>query len=114
MERFAQEREEWLRKYLKLYLKLPKGVPSDDTFRRVFTAIDPEAFNACFMSFTEGLLGGVTPQLIAIGGKAVRHSFDTETESPHLHLLSAFACDQGLTLAQLAVDQKSNEWSGAT
>ena len=105
MERFAQEREEWLRKYL----KLPKGVPSDDTFRRVFTAIDPEAFNACFMSFTEELLGEVTPQLVAIDGKAVRHSFDTETESSHLHLLSAFACDQGLTLAQLAVDQKSNE-----
>lgn len=105
MERFAQTKEDWLRKYL----KLPNGTPSDDTFRRVFTVIDPKAFQACFMTFTEDLLGDSFSQLIAIDGKAVRHSFDRSSDTPHLHLLSAFACEQGLSLGQLAVDTKSNE-----
>jgi predicted transposase YbfD/YdcC len=105
MERFAQTKEAWLRKYL----KLPNGLPSDDTFRRVFTAIEPKAFHACFMTFTKDLLGESFSKLIAIDGKAVRHSFDRTSDTPHLHLLSAFACEQGLSLGQLAVDTKSNE-----
>lgn len=105
MERFAKGKESWLRKHL----KLPHGVPSDDTFRRVFSSIDPKEFNACFINFTEGLQDGLHSQLIAIDGKALRHSFDNATEEKHLHLLSAYACEQGLSLAQLAVDTKSNE-----
>jgi len=106
MERFAKGRESWLRKYL----KLPHGVPSNDTFRRIFSAIDPKEFNACFISFVQGLQSNnLSSELIAIDGKAVRHSFDSATETKHLHLLSAYACEQGLSLAQLAVDIKSNE-----
>ena len=105
MERFAKGRESWLRKYL----KLPHGLPSNDTFRRVFSSINPKEFNACFIAFVRDSHGELGSQLIAIDGKAVRHSFDTATESPHLHLLSAYACEQGLSLAQLAVDVKSNE-----
>jgi len=106
MERFAKGRESWLRKYL----KLPHGMPSNDTFRRIFSAIDPKEFNACFISFVQGLQSNnLSSELIAIDGKAVRHSFDSATETKHLHLLSAYACEQGLSLAQLAVDIKSNE-----
>ena len=106
MERFAEGKKTWLKKHL----QLPNGTPSNDTFRRVFTAIDPKVFNACFITFTEGLVPNkLSSQLIAIDGKAVRHSFDNATESKHLHLLSAYACEQGLSLTQLAVDEKSNE-----
>ena len=105
MERFAQGKESWLKKFL----QLPNGVPSNDTFRRVFSAINPEAFNACFIRFPEGLSGKLSSQLIAIDGKALRHSFDCASEQSHLHLLSAFASEQGLCLAQLKVDTKSNE-----
>lgn len=105
MARFAKLKESWLRKWL----KLPNGTPSNDTFRRVFTAIDPKAFNQCFMSFIRHRHGDLASQLIAIDGKALRHSFDTSTESKHLHLLSAWACEQGISLGQLAVDKKSNE-----
>jgi len=105
MERFAKGKISWLKKYL----TLPNGIPCSDTFRRVFTAISPKRFNACFIAFTEGLQGDFHSQLIAIDGKALRHSFDKASERSHLHLLSAFACDHGLSLAQLAVDEKSNE-----
>lgn len=105
MERFGKLKESWLRKFL----KLPNGTPSNDTFRRVFSVIDPKKFNACFIDFTREISGDLNSQLIAIDGKAVRHSFDHTTEASHLHLLSAYACQSGLSLAQLAVDTKSNE-----
>ena len=105
MERFAKEKESWLRKYL----KLPSGIPSDDTFRRVFSAIDPKAFNACFIHFIQSISQEFDSELIAIDGKALRHSFDTAADCKHRHLISAYACQQGLSLAQLAVDDKTNE-----
>ena len=103
MERFAKNKKKWL----STFLKLPHGTPSDDTFRRVFTAIDPKQFNACFIEFVRGSHGELCEQLIAIDGKALRHSFDKQRR--HLHLLSAYACEQGISLAQLEVDTKSNE-----
>lgn len=105
MERFAQAKESWLRKFL----KLPHGAPSDDTFRRVFTAIDPKEFNQCFIEFVNDLHPDLGQQLIAIDGKSLRHSFDTDTDQRPLHLISAWACETGVSLAQLAVDKKSNE-----
>jgi predicted transposase YbfD/YdcC len=105
MERFAKNKKSWLRKFL----KLPNGMSSNDTFRRVFSAIDPKAFNACFIAITESFSSELSSQLIAIDGKAIRHSFDHATEQSHLHLLSAYACEQGLSLDRLKVDTKSNE-----
>lgn len=105
MERFAKLKEQWFRKFL----KLPNGTPSNDTFRRVFSSIDPEQFNACFMAFVQARHGELSEQLIAIDGKALRHSFDNRTEAKHLHMLSAWACETGISLGQLAVDAKSNE-----
>lgn len=109
-ERFARARESWLRKRL----KLPGGLPSDDTFRRVFTAIHPDKFCECFAAFVLAISGRLRRQLIAIDGKTLRHSFDNAAPGTSLHLISAWAADNQLTLGQLAVDGKSNEWSGAT
>ena len=103
MERFAKGKEKWLNKFL----KLPNGVPSDDTFHRTFNALDPKEFNACFIEFVRNSNQELAAQLIAIDGKALRHSFDKG--GCHLHLLSAYACEQGVSLAQLEVDRKSNE-----
>ena len=104
-ERFAKARESWLRKHL----KLPGGPPSDDTFRRVFTALDPDRFCECFAAFVLALSGKLRRQLIAIDGKTLRHSFENADPSTSLHLISAWAADNQLTLGQLAVDGKSNE-----
>ncbi len=105
MERFAKLKQDWLRKFL----KLPHDTPSKDTFRRVFTSIEPKQFNRCFMTFIQAKHGNLTKQLIAIDGKAVRHSFDRTAETKHLHILSAWACEEGITLGQLEVDTKTNE-----
>ncbi len=104
-ERFAKAREPWLRERL----RLPGGPPSDDTFRRVFTTIDPDKFCECFASFVLAISGQLHSQLIAIDGKTLRHSFDNADPGTSLHLISAWAADNQLTLGQLAVDGKSNE-----
>lgn len=104
-ERFAQEREEWLRKRL----KLPGGIPSDDTFRRIFAALDPEGFNECFVEFSATLSERLGKELVALDGKTLRGSFEAPDKSDALHLVSAWAADSGLTLGQLLVEAKSNE-----
>jgi predicted transposase YbfD/YdcC len=104
-ERFAQEREVWLRKWL----ILPNGTPSDDTFRRIFTALDPEEFNQCFIGFTSSLSQRLGQELVAIDGKTLRGSFTAGDKSDALHLISAWATASGLTLGQLLVDSKTNE-----
>lgn len=104
-ERFAQEREEWLRKWL----KLPHGTPSDDTFRRIFTALDPDAFCECFIAFVASMSPRLGRELVAIDGKTLRGSFKAADKSDALHLISAWASTSELTLGQLLVDSKSNE-----
>lgn len=104
-ERFAQEREEWLRKWL----KLPHGTPSDDTFRRIFTALNPDTFCECFITFVASLGMRLGQELVAIDGKTLRGSFNVADKSDALHLISAWATGSGLTLGQLLVDSKTNE-----
>lgn len=104
-ERFAEEREAWLRQWL----RLPNGTPSDDTFRRIFAALDPEAFGACFIQYTAALGGRLGQELVAIDGKTLRGSFTTPDKSGALHLISAWAGASGLTLGQLLVDSRTNE-----
>jgi len=104
-ERFARRREKWLRKHL----RLPNGIPSDDTFRRVFTRLDPDAFCACFADYILGISGTLQQQLIAIDGKTLRHSFEGGDPATSFHLISAWACENQLTLGQMLVDGKSNE-----
>jgi hypothetical protein len=102
MEEFAELREDWLRKWL----KLPNGIPSYNTFSRVFQAIEPTVFATCIATHLGKLGFGMGGQT-AIDGKALRGS--RSGESSHLHAVSAWACEAGVTLAQTFVGEKTNE-----
>jgi predicted transposase YbfD/YdcC len=104
MAEFAGDKEEFLRGFL----TLEHGVPSHDTFSRVFRLLDPEQFRTCFQVFM-GRFAEAAHGIIAIDGKVLRHSFDTAREQSPLHMVSAWGCDQRLVLAQVATDAKSNE-----
>ena len=107
IERFGLAKETWLRE--RLGLSLTSGIPSDDTFRRVFSRLDPDAFAACFRRFVETLREVTGGEVIALDGKTLRHSFDTAVEQKPLPLVSAWACRHRLVLGQKAVSEKSNE-----
>jgi predicted transposase YbfD/YdcC len=100
---FARKREAWFRRFL----ALPGGVPAHDTFRRVFTALDPCAFERCCIGWLRAIAGLLGLQHIAIDGKTLCGSRGS-TLGP-LHLVSAWATQAHLTLGQVAVDSKSNE-----
>jgi predicted transposase YbfD/YdcC len=105
MEDFGEAKEAWLRKLL----ELPHGIPSHDTFRRVFSLLDPQAFGECFLRWTAALHIATKGKVIALDGKTLRHSFDTASGQAALHLVSAWASENGITLGQLKVEGKSNE-----
>ena len=95
--------------WLKTSLALPNGIPSRDTFRRVFMLIDPDAFEACFARWAQPLTGKAEREVVAIDGKTVRRSGSRRHDHGPLHLVSAWASDQGLVLGRREVDGKSNE-----
>src|SRR5919205_402271 len=96
------------RAWLKTFLALPNGIPSHDTFRRVFMLIDPDAFEDCFTRWAQSLTRKVEREVVAVDGKTVRRSGSRRHDHGPLHLVSAWASDQGLVLGQRAVDGKSN------
>src|SRR5919205_3144776 len=102
---YGRSKQAWL----KTFLALPNGIPSHDTFRRVFMLIDPDAFEACFVRWAQSLTGKVEREVVAIDGKTVRRSGSRRHDHGPLHLVSAWASDQGLVLGQREVDGKSNE-----
>jgi len=95
--------------WLSTFLELPNGIPSHDTFRRVFMLIDPDAFEAGFTAWVGSLAAGFAREVVAIDGKTIRRSFDHGREQSPLHVVSAWACERGLVLGQRCVDGKSNE-----
>jgi predicted transposase YbfD/YdcC len=95
--------------WLKTFLELPGGIPSHDTFGRVFALLDPEQFAACFSSWMAAVCQRLGLKQVAIDGKALRRSHDRGKGKAALHLISAWAVEKGLTLGQRAVDGKSNE-----
>jgi predicted transposase YbfD/YdcC len=99
------------RAWLGQFLALPNGIPSHDTFRRVFMLVDPEAFERSFLGWVRAVFrpGEVTPRQIAIDGKTVRRSFDRKHGRSPLHLVSAYATEHGLVLAQRATESKGGE-----
>src|SRR3954470_3512252 len=101
------------RAWLEGFLALPNGIPSHDTFRRVLMLIDPEQFERCFLDWVRSVfrVEAGAPRPIAIDGKAVRRSFDRRSGRSPLHLVSAFAVEHGLVLAQRATDAKRGELS---
>lgn len=96
------------RAFLEEFLTLEHGIPSHDTFSRVFRLLDPDRFHAWFISFMKGFAEACRG-VIAIDGKTLRRSFDRAAARSPLHMVSAWAADQRLVLAQIAVDDKSNE-----
>lgn len=107
MERFGEAKADWLRE--RLGLRLTGGVPSHDTFGRVFARLDPDAFCACFLAWTRALHEQTGGQVVALDGKTLRRSFDRAAGKAALHLVSAWAEGSRLVLGQVAVDGKSNE-----
>ena len=105
IEAFGETREAWLRQFL----ELPHGIPSHDTFGRVFAALDPEAFGRCFMSWVRGVASLSEGAIVSIDGKAVRRSYDAAANCPAIKLVSAWAREQRLTLGQVKVSEGSNE-----
>ncbi len=95
--------------WLRTFLELSNGIPSHDIFRRVFMLIDPDAFEAGFAAWVGSLVDRFEREVVAIDGKTVRRSFDHGREQSPLHVVSAWASEQGLVLGQRCVDGKSNE-----
>ena len=101
---FARSKEEWLRGFL----PLPHGIPSHDTFNRVFSMLSPEAFNKCFIAWTQALakkLQGV----VAIDGKTLRRSFGSASKATALHVVSLWSAENELVMGQIRTAAKSNE-----
>ena len=95
--------------WLSTFLDLANGIPSHDTFRRVFMLIDPDAFEVGFAAWASSLATGFEREVVAIDGKTIRRSFDHGREQSPLHVVSAWASEQDLLLGQRCVDDKSNE-----
>ena len=102
---FGTSKKTWLQ----TFLALPGGIPSHDTFGRVFALLDPEELRRCFLSWVEAVAGAPGEQVVAIDGKTLRGSHDRQRGKSGLHLVSAWATESNLVLAQEAVEAKSNE-----
>ncbi len=103
---FGEAKAEWF----ETFLDLPHGIPCQDTFERVFARLDPNAFERCFVSWTEALAGSSRGKLVAIDGKKLRRSFKHAWDhSTATHLVSAFVHENATVLGQLSVDCKENE-----
>jgi predicted transposase YbfD/YdcC len=102
---FATTRREWLAHFF----VLPAGIPSHDTFSRVLGMIDPKQFSASLVNWTAALQTALKGRIVAIDGKSARGSACKSKGLRALHLVSAWATEAGLTLGQVAVDEKSNE-----
>jgi predicted transposase YbfD/YdcC len=96
-------------KWFKTFLALPNGIPSHDTFGRVFARLDPAAFEACFLKWIADLATASGVRLIALDGKTLRRSLDAANGKAAIHMVSAWCAANHLVLGQVATDAKSNE-----
>ena len=105
VELFAQCKVQWFRRFL----DLPNGIPSSDTFARVFARIDPDRFRDCFVEWVRSVHRLTQGQLIAVDGKTLRRSHDKREGKEAIHMVSAWASENSLVLGQTRTDAKSNE-----
>jgi len=97
------------RRWFTTFLELPSGIPSHDTFGRVFAALDPKVFEECFTKWISDLTTASQGRLIAIDGKTIRRSLDTANGKAAIHMVSAWCEANHMVLGQLSTDAKSNE-----
>jgi predicted transposase YbfD/YdcC len=105
IEEFGQAKYPWLRRFL----ALPNGIPSHDTFARVFARIDPEQFQSCFLRWVWAVARVTNGQVLPIDGKTLRGSYDPRDAKAAVHMVSAWASANRMILAQVKTDDKSNE-----
>lgn len=105
IQEYGLSKEEWL----KTFLELPFGIPSPDTFRRVFERINPKEFEQCFRVWVQSLVENLGVEVVAIDGKTHRGSYDRESQLKSLHTVSAWSSEHRLVLGQTKVSDKSNE-----
>lgn len=105
MENYGLSKYEWLEQFL----AIPSGIPSADTFRRVFERINPKVFEGCFRRWVESIVETVGAQVIPIDGKTLKGSYDRTLGKTALHLVSAWSSQYRLVLGQVKVADKSNE-----
>lgn len=103
MEDFGRAKADWF----KTFLNLRHGIPSHDTFNRVFAALDPKAFLDCFQRWTQSLRQAIPQEIVALDGKALRRALNQDQSVQYI--VSAWAENNGLVLGQLKVADKSNE-----
>jgi predicted transposase YbfD/YdcC len=105
MENYGLSKQSWLSEFL----ELPNGIPSDDTFRRVFERINPEVLAKVLSQWLPHLIGSLSGEIVPIDGKSLRGSYDRNQGIKALHLVTAWAGEQKLVLGQVKVEDKSNE-----
>jgi len=105
VEEFGNAKIDWVR----TFLELPNGIPSHDTFGRVFALLDPEQFQCCFVSWIQAISQITDGEIVALDGKTLRRSHDGTLGKAAIHMVSAWASANRLVLGQLKVDEKSNE-----
>ncbi len=107
IQEYGKSKQKWLKKFL----KLSNGIPSHDTFSRVFTRINPEQFQRSFINWIQSISNLTEGEIVAVDGKTLRHSYDKGKDKAAIHMISAWATNARLVLGQLKVDEKSNEIS---
>lgn len=105
MADYGQSKELWLR----TFLDLPGGIPSHDTFTRVFSRLDPEAFSRCFRSWVGAIQEKTEGEIVSLDGKRLRRSFDKGAGGAGIHMVSAWSWHNRMVLGQVKADEQSNE-----
>jgi predicted transposase YbfD/YdcC len=105
MADYGRSKEDWLR----TFLELPSGIPSHDTFARVFARLDSEAFSRCFLSWVDAIQEKTKGEIVSLDGKRLRRSLNKATGSTGIHMVSAWSWHNRLVLGQVKTDEQSNE-----
>jgi predicted transposase YbfD/YdcC len=105
IEGFGYDKEAWLKKYI----ELRNGIPSDDCIARVLSRIEPSQLTDCFIEWTRSVSELTGGEIVAIDGKTVRGSYDVKRKQSAIHMVSAWATQAGMSLGQVKTDEKSNE-----
>lgn len=105
IERFGKSKLDWLRQYI----ELENGIPSHDCISWVFSLIPPKKLQECFVQWTESVVNLTQGEVISLDGKTARRSYDKRKKCPAIHMVSAWANRNGMSLGQVATAEKSNE-----